>query len=251
MATSQRQKVLLAALGLYWPLVFILTHIPIPEPVRQAHMSDKSLHVLTYMILTFLLWSVVRPSEKAHWRRPATWCVLLAVIVYALLDEYLQNFVAGRSPDVRDLVADTVGAFAGLVVAALASFWPGALIVIGATIYTLAVFTRANMTRVLPVTSTMLHLATYGLFTLLWIGWMDRTWAGRLRHGAWYVRALVGPLALLAATKISEIVSGKQFEGWEIVAGLSGILGAIAIATLARKLRPGCAGNDTVAAAES
>ena len=210
-------------------------------------MSDKSLHLLTYMILTFLLWSALRPFEKAHWRRRATWFVLLTAMLYALLDEYLQNFVSGRSPDAHDLVANLIGMLAGLGIASLASFWPGALIVTGTTIYTLAVFTRANMTRVLPVTSTMLHLGTYGLFTLLWIGWMDRSRAGRQCGGRWYFKALSGPLALLAGTKISEIASGKQFEGWEIVASLGGIVGAVAVVWLVQKLRPAGGGSGAAA----
>ena len=251
MARSQRQKTLLIALALYWPTVFTLTHIPIPETVRQAHFSDKSLHLLTYMILTFLLWSVMRPFEKVHWRRPTTWCVMLAIVLYALLDEYLQNFVSGRSPDTHDLVANTIGMLIGLTIAAFASFWPGALIVTGATIYTLAVFTRANLTRILPVASTVLHSATYGLFTLLWIGWMNRRSTGKARDVKWYVKALAGPAALLAAAKISAIVSGKQFEGWEIISSLGGIVGAIIAVSLAQRLRPKQTEGNTTPAIES
>lgn len=232
MAMVQRQKMLILALALYWPGLFILTHIPVPEVVRAAHMSDKSLHFLSYLILAFLLWSAWRPFEKAHWRRPAAWWVLLAIMAYALCDEGLQYFVAGRSPDARDLLANAVGALAGLAVTALVSFWPGSLIVTGTTIYTLAVFTRANLTRLLPVTSTALHLVTYGLFTLLWIGYRNRSAAGKRPNRGWLIRILIAPAALLLVTKVSAIVSGKELEGWEIVAGAGGILGAVVITAL-------------------
>jgi VanZ family protein len=237
MAMAQRQKTLIIALALYWPTIFVLTHIPVPEVVRQAHMSDKSLHFLAYMVLAFLLWSALRPFEKAAWRRPAAWLALAIVMVYALCDEYLQRFVAGRSPDWQDLLANAIGACAGLTAAAVVSFWPGSVIVTGTTIFTLAVFTRANLTRLLPVTSAALNLATYGLFTLLWIGCLDRPSSGQRADRIWSIRSLAGPAALLLVTKVSAIVSGKEIEGVEIVAGAGGIAGAMVIVALWRSLR--------------
>ena len=234
MAMVRRQKILIMALAIYWPAILILTHIPIPEVVRRAHMSDKSLHFLTYMILAFLSWSALRPFEKAHWRRPITWWVLLAVLVYALCDEYLQHFVAGRSPDPSDLLANAVGALTGLAVTGFVSLWPGSLIVTGTTIYTLAVFTRANLTRLLPVTSTMLHLATYGLFTLLWISYTNASSPGAKGNRTWLLRSSIAPAVLLLVTKVSAIISGKELEGWEIVAAASGIVAVVAIAALWR-----------------
>lgn len=251
MAMVRRQKTLIAALVLYWPTLFILTHIPIPDVVRRAHVSDKSLHFLSYMILTFLLWSALRPFEKVHWRRPAAWCLWLAALVYALADEYLQSFVAGRSPDPHDLLANAAGAFAGLAIPALVSFGPGSLIVTGTTIYTLAVFTRANLTRLLPVTSTALHLATYGLFTLLWIGYLGPSSPGKRSRRNWLLRASSVPMALLVVTKVSAIVSGKELEGWEIVAAASGILGGIVIMALWEAFWPGDARDAGLSGAET
>ena len=68
MALMGRQKGVIAALAFYWPAVFAIAHVPIPEVVRQARMSDKSLHLLVYMILTFLLQSAIRPRE--NWSPP-------------------------------------------------------------------------------------------------------------------------------------------------------------------------------------
>lgn len=247
----RRQKTLIVILALYWPVIFILTHIPIPDVVREAQVSDKSLHFLAYMVLAFLLWSALRPAEKAHWRRPAMGWILLAVAAYALVDESLQHFVEGRSPDWEDVLANIVGALAGLAITATVPFWPGAVIVTGATIYTLAVFTRANLTRLLPVTSTMLHLATYGLFTFLWIGCMAGSSHAQRRDRAWYIRSLSAPMALLLITKVSAVVSGKEFEGSQIVAGAGGIIGAVAIAALARVLWPGDRTDVDLSAAEA
>ena len=44
--------------------------------------------------------------------RTAAWSILIG-IAYAVSDEIHQSFVRGRTADVRDLVADTVGVFAG------------------------------------------------------------------------------------------------------------------------------------------
>jgi hypothetical protein len=63
MTLSRQQKIAACILTLYWPALFALTHVPIPTVVREADVSDKALHFLTYLILAFLLWSVVlRPG---------------------------------------------------------------------------------------------------------------------------------------------------------------------------------------------
>jgi len=68
MAKSWQQKIIIILLAFYWPILFILAHIPIPQYVRKAGVSDKSLHFLAYLILTFLLWFAIRPDEKVKWR---------------------------------------------------------------------------------------------------------------------------------------------------------------------------------------
>jgi len=80
MAFLWRQKAVVAVLVLYWPTLFVLAHIPVPQVVRRAHVYDKSLHLLAYMILTFLLWSAIKPLERVCWRRAAVWCLLAGVV---------------------------------------------------------------------------------------------------------------------------------------------------------------------------
>ncbi|MBN1509394.1 MAG: VanZ family protein [Sedimentisphaerales bacterium] len=218
----------IAALALYWPTLFVLAHIPIPQVVRQAHMYDKSLHLLAYMILTFLLWSAVKPREKVHWRRATVWCLLAIVAAYGVCDECLQHFVADRSMDPRDLLADAIGAAAALGLLTILPFWPTSVIIAGTTILTLAVFTRANLTALLPVTGTVFHLLTYAVFTLLWIGYL-RQRPHPLRMGLrWVAASMSLPLVLVAITKVSTMISSKAFEGEDIVAATAGILASIA-----------------------
>jgi len=143
MAFLRRQKAVIAVLVLYWPTLFVLAHIPIPPVVRRAHMNDKSLHLLAYMILTFLLWSAIKPGERVRWRRIAVWCLLTVVAVYGVCDEWLQRVLGSRSMDPSDLIADLIGAVAALGILTVLSFWPTCVVVTGTTIYTLAVFTQA------------------------------------------------------------------------------------------------------------
>ena len=233
---SLRRKVVIAALALYWPTLFVLGHIPVPQVLRKAHMYDKSLHLLAYMILTFLLWSVIKPRDRVNWRKAAVWCLLAAIAVYGVCDEWLQRLVADRSMDPRDFAADVIGAGVALGLLTFLSFWPTAVIISGATIYTLAVFTRANLTALLPVTMSMFHLLTHATFTLLWVGYLRQSPHRPRTSLRWVAVSLSLPLALVVVTKASTMLSGKAFEGWDMIAAVAGIFGAVAATGIAGAL---------------
>jgi VanZ family protein len=234
MTFIRRQKAVIVALVLYWPTLFVLAHIPIPRIVRRAHLSDKSLHLLAYMILTFLLWSAIRPCAKVRWGKAAVWCLLIVVALYGVCDEWLQEYVADRTMDPRDFLADIAGATAALGILTVLSFWPASVLIAGLAIFTLAVFTRANLMALLPVTMTVFHLTTHAVFTGLWMGYLRRSreWA---RDGlAWLAASVSLPMALVLVTRAGTAISGKAFEGWDVVAAVGGILGAVAIAWVIR-----------------
>lgn len=115
MALSYQRKIALFSLLFYWPALFVFAHIPMPLLVRNAGVSDKGLHFLAYLILFFLLWFAFSGDTKVNWRRGTVWWVLLIVVMYAIFDEWLQIYVAGRSCDVKDFLADMAGALAGLI----------------------------------------------------------------------------------------------------------------------------------------
>jgi VanZ family protein len=98
---------------LYMAGIFIASSMskpPIPEQV-----SDVSLHSLAYCGLTLLLiralsasqWSSVTPVTLA-----AAW---IAAVAYGVTDEWHQSFVPHRQPDVRDVIANAIGALAATV----------------------------------------------------------------------------------------------------------------------------------------
>ncbi len=237
MALLRRQKAVIGVLVLYWPVLFVLAHIPIPQVVRKVHVYDKSLHLLAYMILTFLLWSAIKPLEAVRWRRATVWCLLAVVAVYGICDEWLQYCVKYRSMDPRDFVADILGAAVALGMLTVLSFWPTSVVIAGMTIYTLAVFTRANVTALLPVTMTAFHLITYAVFTLLWMGYLRQRSYPQSNSHLRVAVSLALPLALVVVTKVSAVISGKAFEGWDMIAAVAGIVSAVAALWIAGALQ--------------
>jgi len=79
-------------------------------PIRAlSHfgVGDKLQHFAAYAVLAFL------PALHERW--PALAAVLAAVVGTGVLLEFAQNYSPGRSFEIGDMVADTVGALCGLV----------------------------------------------------------------------------------------------------------------------------------------
>ncbi len=108
MALLRRHKYIIAALSVYWPLLFVLTHMPVPSMAREMHMSDKTMHYLAYMSLAFLAWFTVSPYEKVDFFRVKVWVLLPALTLYAAFDEVLQSFAAGRTASLADFFAGEI-----------------------------------------------------------------------------------------------------------------------------------------------
>ncbi len=209
MALSRRQKLTIIALLIYWPAIFILAHIPIPELVRKVGVSDKVLHFIAYLVLVFLLWFAVSPDMKVNWRRAAAWWVLLVIVWYGVIDEVLQGFVAGRNCDVWDFFADLAGVVTSLILFTFFSFWPAFLVVTGITIFALSNLTRVNLVDLLPVTNVAFHLFAYAFFAMLWIRNMHLFLPLKAPNVKWLILASVLPTGLLLAVKVFSVISGR------------------------------------------
>jgi hypothetical protein len=102
-------------------IIFAISSIPDLGAVPGG-VSDKTGHFIGYAILAALLLRALAGGRLAGftWRRAA-----LAVVIagaYGISDELHQAFVPGRSPDLGDIAADTLGAAAAvLFVGALAA----------------------------------------------------------------------------------------------------------------------------------
>ena len=90
--------------------VSALSETPIPAG------TDKPLHALAYLGLALV---VVRAVVGGLPRRIDAWgatTAMLITVAYAVTDEVHQGFVAGRTAEVYDVLADAGGAIVGTVV---------------------------------------------------------------------------------------------------------------------------------------
>lgn len=227
MALLHRQKLTIILLSFYWPFIFILTHIPIPQLVRKAGVFDKILHFVAFLILVFLLWFSINPYRKVNWRKTTVWWVFLVIAGYALLDEWLQIYSIGRSADLADFLANLTGALAGLFLFTFLTFWPASLIVSGVSIFLLTNLTKANLSLLLPWPDLTFHLLAYGFFTALWIQYIWFYLSLKPPKIKWLIIALAVPGAFLLAAKSFSLISGRSFSRPAFTASIIGIIAII------------------------
>lgn len=98
----------LTLLALYCGMIFWLSDHPrIPTPFL-FHLQDKILHATAYAVMSWLAWRLFR-----HLIPQANRLILVSIAfcsLYGVTDEFHQSFVPGRTPDVGDWLADTLGA---------------------------------------------------------------------------------------------------------------------------------------------
>lgn len=232
MPVSRRQKLIIILLLIYWIFIFILAHIPIPQLVRKAGVSDKIIHFVAYLVLVFLLWFAISPDRKVAWRRAAAWWVLLVVVCYGVIDELLQGLIAGRSCDAMDFLADLAGVLTGLILLAFLTFWPAFLVVTGIAIFAMTNLTRVNLAELLPVTYTIFLLFAHGFFALLWIQNMHLFLPFKAPKLNWLIAASALPAGFLIAVKLFSIVTGRDFRQRDAIISAVGIAVVIVITYL-------------------
>lgn len=226
MKLLRRHKYILIALAVYWPLVFVLTHIPVPEIARKSGMSDKTMHLLAYFVLTFLVWCAVNPYHRVRWNQPKTWWVIGVMAVYGALDEYLQGFV-GRTPMVSDFLANLVGITLAMVVLSVFHFWPALL---SASLMSVFVISNlSDLTLLYPQyhLNTVFHFTAYAGLSLIWIQHIERYLHLRLHRAAWLLVAVSLPLAMLAGVWASAPLFDKTAWWADAATAVVGIIAAV------------------------
>jgi VanZ family protein len=235
MALSFQRKVTVGVLVLYWPALFVSAHVPIPRLVREANVSDKAIHFLAYLVLTFLLWLAVIGDKKVRWRKLGVWCMVLFVAGYGVADELLQSLVAGRSCDVRDFFMDMMGMLAALFLLSFFTSWPAAFSVVAIFIFGITNVAKANVADLLPVASALFYLLAYATLTLFWIQTLKFYWP---RRGTprititWVILASVIPAALLLAVKLASMFLSRTFIAKDMMISAAGIVAAVALTCL-------------------
>lgn len=97
----------------YMGLIFYLSaqsRLPVGPDV-----SDKLLHALAYFGLAVLVVRALGGGLPARVGRATAMVAWVVAAGYGVTDEIHQMFVPGRTAAVDDLVADAIGAFAGVV----------------------------------------------------------------------------------------------------------------------------------------
>jgi hypothetical protein len=222
MKTSLRHKFTIAALAVYFPVLLILTHIPIPDVVFRAGVSDKWLHFTAFMILSFLAWFSVNPEKKVRINFVSFWVMLFLVSLYAVLDEITQLFVQGRTFDLLDLTANMSGVSAGLVFGAVFSFWGSLLSVIVISIFVLENLCRTDPAELVPLTNITFHFAGYFILTLIW-NYIIKS-SDFCRSFLNKVAIFAMPVIFLVITYTAKHLLDRPYQLTDIVISIMGIL---------------------------
>ena len=93
-------------------LIFFASSVPGDE--LPGHLWDKLVHLLVYAVLGVLFLVPLAEARLARVTVKAAATAVLLSLLYGAFDELHQSFTPGRSPDVRDLFADGLGAALGV-----------------------------------------------------------------------------------------------------------------------------------------
>jgi VanZ family protein len=99
---------------IYMAAIFVVSGIP--DPPMPSNVPDVSMHEAAYFGLTLL---IIRAVAKDRWSGVTVATLATAFVIavaYGASDEWHQSFVPMRHAELRDLVADAIGAFAATVV---------------------------------------------------------------------------------------------------------------------------------------
>jgi VanZ family protein len=102
-------------LAILWIIIIPGGSIPNSALFKIPHI-DKFIHAFVFAVFTFLLsYGFYMQKMMVLGRYPYTFSFLTGVI-YSILTEWIQmRFVAGRSGELLDILADLAGCFAGIV----------------------------------------------------------------------------------------------------------------------------------------
>jgi len=234
MKLKRRHKYVLIALAVYWPLIFTLTHIPVPDIARQSGMRSTHMHTMAYFVLTLLIWWAVSPYQRVRWNTRKVWAVMAIVAVYGALDEYLQGFV-GRTPAVRDFIANLIGMGGAMVLLSVFRFWSALLA--ASLISVFAISNLSNLPLLYPEyhLNTLFHFSAYAALSLIWVQYIQRHLPDVFRRGGavWLpVAAVSVPLLMLAGVLATRPLFDKPIWWTDAATAVFGITTAVLISRL-------------------
>jgi len=105
--------------------IFILSAIPGQDGEQVVPIPDLLWNLLHIPLFSGLTWCLLMSLSDWHWSRtvpPSLYGIIwLLAAVYAVLDEWHQSFVVGRSANVGDFLLDCTGAAELLLIHRLVS----------------------------------------------------------------------------------------------------------------------------------
>jgi VanZ family protein len=118
--TATRVVFVWAVVFFFMAAMWVLSSMPHPPISTQAFpLQDKGAHFLAYMLLGLM----VHYAASVTWvHRPRRFVFLVSwgiCIAWGALDELHQAFVPGRSADMLDVLADTLGSLVSSMLAFL------------------------------------------------------------------------------------------------------------------------------------
>jgi len=100
--------------ALWCAIIFIQSCFATPDAFPEFPYSDKIAHIGVYALLSILFCRAFYTIEIWQGRGAIPFVTaVVATVLYGALDEWHQSFVAARSADLLDLLADFAGAMAG------------------------------------------------------------------------------------------------------------------------------------------
>ncbi len=239
MVLLRRHKYILLSLGLYWPVLFLFTHIPLPNLTEKTGMSDKTMHILAYGILIFLVYCAICPYRRVNWKKALPWLLLAAMLGYGALDEWLQGKV-GRTSDMGDLLADLGGAVGILLILTILDFWPALMTICGISVFSLANLSQIADKPNLAWLNVANNFCGFAVFTLIWIQYSLRVRPSRKCDSISGAIWMMGPglLLLILVRAYGVLVDGKSLQAIENYAALLSIAAAVVVSAAVLRWGP-------------
>ena len=90
----------------YWIFLFCTTHLPNLHLTVAGHSGGGPAHLTGFGVLAFLFWRFAETSRRPLSSR-FVWVAAPGLVLYAAVDEYLQQFT-GRSTNLGDWLCNVV-----------------------------------------------------------------------------------------------------------------------------------------------
>ena len=99
-------------------LIFIGSSIPAKYiPTHKIFTYDKLIHLTLFLIFGVLVYRAVRPTREGElFRWVRVFFSISVVILYGVLDEIHQGSVPGRTLDIWDAAADSLGGILAAII---------------------------------------------------------------------------------------------------------------------------------------